>query len=80
MGYTLPRCTCGGALVYIQSFTTATDRYREINKDGHPSSRFKDDVWPQEVDLESLRCKECGNQFKVTRDEKGRIVCGEIFV
>lgn len=75
--YKKPVCDCGTELVWW-SQPTYTVIY-QINQNGQKSKRPLRMWYEGEEPFERLQCPECGTEYKIEYDEKGRILRGDVW-
>lgn len=75
--YKIPICDCGEPLfIYDEEIIKV---YQPVTKMGLPSKRKINDYDGSNNIYERLVCRECGNEFWMDEDSKGRIIKGESF-
>lgn len=73
MAYSKPVCECGEELYYVELVASEVDY--KINKDGTKSKRaLSKRLFADTVTGDKLKCFDCGMQYDVTWDAKGRFV------
>lgn len=76
MKYKPPKCTCGTYLVHVSEETV--NQERKILKNGRLSKNFKYLSW-QNNDISFLQCPNCGCNWGINFDDKGRLLKGEYY-